>query len=68
MRRFVPGDALAASNEVAGNYLQTLGTIYAVLLAFTVVVVWQQFNDAQTDRLTRALSAGRGGSSNNPPP
>lgn len=48
VRRFVSPGALAESNEVAGNYLQTLGTIYAVLLAFTVVVVWQQFNDART--------------------
>jgi Protein of unknown function (DUF4239) len=36
-----------ANNEVAGNYLQTLGTIYAVLLAFVVFVVWQQHNEAR---------------------
>src|SRR5262249_13350805 len=35
------------SNDVVGNYLQTLGTIYAVLLAFVVFVVWSQFNDAR---------------------
>ena len=38
---------LHANNEVAGNYLQTLGTIYAVLLAFVVFVVWQQHNDTR---------------------
>jgi len=38
---------LRANNEVAGNYLQTLGTIYAVLLAFVVFVVWQQHNDTR---------------------
>jgi hypothetical protein len=47
-RRFVPWQALVESNDVAGNYLQTLGTIYAVLLAFVVIVVWQQFNDARS--------------------
>jgi hypothetical protein len=31
-----------------GNYLQTLGGIYAVLLAFVVYAVWQQFNEART--------------------
>ncbi len=38
---------LRANNEVAGNYLQTLGTIYAVLLAFVVFVVWQQHNETR---------------------
>lgn len=38
---------LHANNEVAGNYLQTLGTIYAVLLAFVVYAVWQQHNEAR---------------------
>jgi hypothetical protein len=47
VRRCVPAAALAASADAAGNYLQTLGTIYAVLLAFVVFVVWQQFNDAR---------------------
>jgi len=36
-----------SNNEVAGNYLQTLGTIYAVLLAFVVFVVWQQHNETR---------------------
>ena len=39
---------LHANNEVAGNYLQTVGTIYAVLLAFVVFVVWQQHNDTRS--------------------
>jgi hypothetical protein len=48
VRRVVPPEGLVESNDVAGNYLQTLGTIYAVLLAFVVIVVWQQFNDARS--------------------
>ena len=46
-RRFIPVADLVASNDVVGNYLQTLGGIYAVLLAFVVFVVWSQFNDAK---------------------
>ena len=42
----VPLEVLKANNDVAGNYLQTLGTIYAVLLAFVVFVVWTQQNEA----------------------
>ena len=41
-----PSD-LRASNDVVGNYLQTVGTIYAVLLAFVVSTVWSQFNEAR---------------------
>jgi hypothetical protein len=47
VRALVPPAALATTNDVIGNYLQTLGTIYAVLLAFIVFVVWSQFNDAR---------------------
>src|SRR6185436_20224467 len=56
-RRFVPLEGLhAASNEI-GNYLQTVGGIYAVLLAFVVYVVWGQFNEARgyLDREATAL-------------
>jgi hypothetical protein len=49
VRALVPVDVLRAANDATGNYLQTLGTIYAVLLAFVVFVVWNQFNE------TRAL-------------
>ena len=47
VRHLAPADWLHANNEVAGNYLQTLGSIYAVLLAFVVYVVWQQHNQAR---------------------
>jgi hypothetical protein len=48
VRWLVPASWLNANNEVAGNYLQTLGTIYAVLLAFVVFVVWQQHNETRS--------------------
>jgi hypothetical protein len=46
-RRLVPFAVLEASNDVVGNYLQTVGSIYAVLLAFVTFVVWTQFNEAR---------------------
>jgi hypothetical protein len=46
-RRLVPPAILRESGDAVGNYLQTLGTVYAVLLAFVVFVVWQQFNEAR---------------------
>lgn len=56
-RAIVPGDRLANAGSEIGNYLQTVGSIYAVLLAFIVYVVWQQFNDARSfvDREASAL-------------
>ena len=47
VRAVAPAAWLHANNEVAGNYLQTVGTIYAVLLAFVVFVVWQQHNETR---------------------
>ena len=56
-RQIVPQSALQPSSDSVGNYLQTLGGIYAVLLAFVVYVVWGQYNDARTcvDREAAAL-------------
>lgn len=46
-RSVVPPGFFHSSNEVVGSYLQTLGTVYAVLLAFVVFVVWTQFNETR---------------------
>src|SRR6188474_2906323 len=48
-RSIAPLEVLRRSNDVVGNYLQTLGSIYAVLLAFVMFVVWTQFNDARAN-------------------
>jgi Protein of unknown function (DUF4239) len=48
IRRWVGVDKLVNNNEIAGFKFATVGVIYAVLLAFTVIVVWGKFNDAQT--------------------
>src|SRR5262245_59460396 len=47
-RAVAPLDEIHRSSDELGNYLQTLGGIYAVLLAFVVFVVWSQFNEART--------------------
>jgi len=56
-RAVAPLDTLRASSSELGNYLQTLGGIYAVLLAFVVFVVWAQFNEVRTyiDREASAI-------------
>ena len=47
VRACVPEDSLKSSTDAVGNYMQTVGGIYAVLLAFIVYVVWGQFNDGR---------------------
>ena len=46
-RALVPPGTLRASSDEVGNYLQTLGSVYAVLLAFVVFVVWNQYNQTR---------------------
>src|SRR5262249_35133701 len=46
-RQVIPLQGLEQSNDVVGNYLQTLGSIYAVLLAFVVFVVWTEFKETR---------------------
>jgi hypothetical protein len=48
IHRWVGVGTLAKNNEIAGFKFATVGVIYAVLLAFSVIVVWEKFNDAQT--------------------
>jgi hypothetical protein len=47
VRRKVPLPVLETQHEVAGFIIGVLGAIYAVLLAFVVVAVWDQFGDAK---------------------
>src|SRR3982751_3721382 len=56
-RMVAPIDEMREASNELGNYLQTVGSIYAVLLAFVVFVVWGQFNDARgyLDREATAL-------------
>jgi hypothetical protein len=47
VRRSVAVSTLEAHHDVAGFILAVVGVVYAVLLAFVVVVTWQQFEDAR---------------------
>jgi hypothetical protein len=47
VRRMTTLDKLATNNEVAGFKFATVGVLYAVLLAFSIIVVWEKFNDAE---------------------
>ena len=44
VRKFVPHQKLKLHNDVAGSIFETLGMAYMVLMAFIVVVVWQDFD------------------------
>jgi hypothetical protein len=48
LRRWFGPERLASNNEIAGFKFATVGVIYAVLLAFAVIVVWEKFSDAET--------------------
>lgn len=49
IRRYVALPRLRTNNEVAGFKFATISVLYAVLLAFAVVVVWERFNQADSD-------------------
>lgn len=57
VRRYIKLDRLTANNEIAGFKFATIGVLYAVLLAFAIIVVWQKFNDAETDVVQEAGAA-----------
>lgn len=44
LRRVVPRDLLVRHNDVTGFVASLVGIIYAVLLSFVVVVVWQEYD------------------------
>ena len=46
VRRKVPLAVLKSHHEVAGFIIGVVGAIYAVLLAFVMVAVWDQFEDS----------------------
>jgi hypothetical protein len=57
VRRLVRLERLRTNNEVAGFKFATVGVIYAVLLAFAIVVVWEKFNAAENDVAKEASAA-----------
>ena len=49
MQRLVPPVRRREQNDVAGFIFAVLGVAYAVLLAFVVIAVWQDYKTAQAD-------------------
>lgn len=47
IRRRLSLERLSTNNEVAGFKFATIGVLYAVLLAFAVIIVWEKFSDAE---------------------
>jgi hypothetical protein len=47
VRRLVGVDVLASHNDVAGFIYAVIGVVYAVLLGFSAIIVWEQFRRAQ---------------------
>jgi uncharacterized protein DUF4239 len=56
VRRRVGLARLRTNNEVAGFKFASVGVLYAVLLAFAVIVVWEKYSDAE-DLVAREAGA-----------
>jgi hypothetical protein len=48
---------LRGNNEVAGFKFAVIGVLYAVLLAFVVIISWERFHDAERSLTTEAGTA-----------
>src|ERR1051325_5854861 len=51
-------DRLKLNNEVAGFKFSVIGVLYAVLLAFVVVAVWENYNTTETAIRNEAKAVG----------
>jgi protein-S-isoprenylcysteine O-methyltransferase Ste14 len=54
VQRLVPSERREEHNDVAGFIYAVLGVAYAVLLAFVVIAVWQDYETAQTNAESEA--------------
>jgi hypothetical protein len=57
IRGHVGLERLTANNEVAGFKFAVVGVIYAVLLAFAIIVVWERYSDAEVAVVREAGAA-----------
>lgn len=57
VRRRFTLERLTSNNEIAGFKFATVGVIFAVLLAFAVIIVWERFSDAQSAVVQEASAA-----------
>lgn len=57
VRRLVPYPVLAKHNDITGFLLAIVGPIYAVLLAFVVILAWESFDAANRTAIDEAAAA-----------
>ena len=57
VRRRISLQHLRSNNEVAGFKFAVIGVLYAVLLAFVVIITWERFYDAEKALAVEAGSA-----------
>jgi tryptophan-rich sensory protein len=57
VRRYANVKRLTPDTEIAGFKFGTIGVLYAVLLAFAIIVVWEKFSDAELDVVKEAGAA-----------
>ena len=58
VRRRVPLDVQMEQNKVAGFFIAVLGVVYAVMLAFAVIAVWEDLDEARDTTEREANSVG----------
>ena len=57
VRRYADPNKLTANNEIAGFKFATIGVLYAVLLAFSVIVVWGKYSETEANVVQEAGAA-----------
>jgi hypothetical protein len=57
VRRCADLNRLTANNEIAGFKFATIGVLYAVLLAFSVIVVWGKYSETEANVVQEAGAA-----------
>jgi tryptophan-rich sensory protein len=57
VRRRFSLERLTTNNEIAGFKFATVGVIYAVLMAFAIIIVWERFADAENSVVEEAGAA-----------
>ncbi len=57
VRRYVPLEVLEAHHTVAGHMMAIVGGTFGILLAFAVVVVWEQYDRAREGAAAEANAA-----------
>jgi Protein of unknown function (DUF4239) len=57
VRRRFSLERLTTNNEIAGFKFATVGVIYAVLMAFAIIIVWERFADAENAVVQEAGAA-----------